>query len=94
MVTPELVETVILLVIPLYLFAIILYVIRIVKGPSVPDIVLAIDCLSYDVAAFMAILGIYYRSVFLVIVALPLALWGYALDIFVSKYLEKRELGT
>ncbi len=93
MVTQHLVETLILAVMPLYIAAIVLYVARAVKGPTVPDIVLAIDCISYDVAAFMAILGLYYRSVFLAIAALPLALWGYALDIFVSKYLEKRELG-
>ncbi len=70
-----------------------LYIIRVVKGPSVPDIVLAIDCLSYDLAVFIALLSIYYGTPFLVIGALLLSLWAFIFDVFVSKYLIKRDLG-
>ncbi len=83
----------VLVIVPIFLTAFILYVIRAVKGPSIPDSVLAIDALSYDVAAFMIILAIYFKSPFLIPGAIILAIWAYALDIFVAKYYEKREMG-
>ncbi len=85
--------TYVLIIIPIFLAAFIIYVIRAVKGPSIPDSVLAIDALSYDVAAFMIILAIYFKSPFLIPGAIILAIWAYALDIFVAKYYEKKELG-
>ncbi len=89
----SLATTYILIIIPVFLAAFIIYVIRAVKGPSIPDSVLAIDALSYDVAAFMIILAIYFKSPFLIPGAIILAIWAYALDIFVAKYYEKKELG-
>lgn len=83
----------IVIIVPIFLVAFILYVIRAVKGPSVPDSVLAIDALSYDAAAFMVVLAIYFKSPFLIPGAIILAIWAYALDIFVAKYYEKREIG-
>ena len=76
-----------------FLTAFTLYIVRVVRGPTVPDIVLAIDCLSYDLAVFIALLSIYYGTPFLVIGALLLSLWAYIFDVFVSKYLLRRELG-
>ncbi|NJE07100.1 pH regulation protein F [Thermococcus sp. M39] len=81
-------------VIPIYLLAFILYAVRAFKGPTIVDIVLAVDCLSFDVAAFMAILAVYFRSVFLVSGAMILALWGYLLDIYIAKHLVSREVGA
>ncbi|OYT48241.1 MAG: pH regulation protein F, partial [Desulfurococcales archaeon ex4484_42] len=50
--------------------------------------------LTYDLAAFLVILSIFFRSPILIPIAIVLALWIYALDIYVSKYLEaKKELG-
>ncbi len=89
----SLATTYVLIIIPVFLAAFIIYVIRAVKGPSIPDSVLAIDALSYDVAAFMIILAIYFKSPFLIPGAIILAIWAYALDIFVAKYYEKKELG-
>jgi len=89
----ELAKTVILVIIPIFLAAFILYVIRAIKGPTIPDIVLAINALSFDVAAFMVILSIYFSSPFLISGAIVLAVWAYALDIFVAKYYEKKEIG-
>lgn len=83
----------ILIIIPVFLVAFIMYVIRAVKGPSIPDSVLAIDALSYDVSAFMIILAIYFKSPFLIPGAIILAIWAYALDIFVAKYYEGKEIG-
>ncbi|CAD55689.1 monovalent cation/H+ antiporter complex subunit F [Pyrococcus abyssi] len=81
-------------VIPIYLLAIVIYVIRAIKGPTIVDIILAVDCLSFDIAAFMALLAIYFKSVYLVSGAIILALWGYLLDIYVAKYLVSGEVGA
>lgn len=77
----------------LFVTAFTLYVVRVVRGPTVPDIVLAIDCLSYDLAVFVALLSLYYGTPFLILGALLLSLWAYVFDVFVSKYLLKKELG-
>ena len=75
-----------------FLTAFTLYVVRVVRGPSVPDVVLAIDCLSYDLAVFVALMTIYYGTPFLVIGALLLSLWAFIFDVFVAKYLLKKDL--
>lgn len=85
--------TLITIVVPIFVIAFILYSIRIIKGPSVPDMVLAVDALSFDVAAFMCLLTLYYRTPFLIVSAMVLSLWAFALDIFVAKYYEKKEMG-
>ncbi|MFA4647360.1 monovalent cation/H+ antiporter complex subunit F [Pyrococcus kukulkanii] len=86
------IETVVKLIVPIFSLAIIMYLIRAVKGPTIPDIVLAIDCIGYDLAAFMGILSLYFKSPYLISGAIVLALWSYLLDIYVSRYL-LREVG-
>ncbi|ACJ16513.1 Hypothetical Na+/H+ antiporter MnhF subunit [Thermococcus onnurineus NA1] len=81
-------------IIPLYLLAFVIYAIRAFRGPTIPDIILAIDCMSFDIAAFMAILAVYFKSVFLISGAITLALWAYLLDIYIAKYLVSREVGA
>jgi multicomponent Na+:H+ antiporter subunit F len=81
-----------MLMIP-YLVAFLLYMIRIIKGPTLPDRVLATDALGYDLAAFMTILTIVLRSPILIVSGVVLILWIFSLDIYVAKYLEARELG-
>lgn len=79
--------------IPFYVTSFLLYVVRIIKGATLPDRVLAIDSLGYDLAAFMIVLSILLRTPVVVVSGLVLALWIYALDIYVAKYLEAREMG-
>ncbi|HIP57459.1 MAG TPA: pH regulation protein F [Ignisphaera aggregans] len=81
-------------VIPLYFIAFILYFVRILRGPTIPDIVIAIDALGYDLAVFLAVLAILFKSPLLIPCPIVLALWIYALDIYVAKYLEAREIGA
>ena len=81
-------------VIPLYIAAFIIYAVRAFKGPTIVDIILAVDCLSFDIAAFMAILAVYFKSVFLISGAMILALWAYLLDIYVAKHLVTKEVGV
>ncbi|WP_297437948.1 monovalent cation/H+ antiporter complex subunit F [Thermococcus sp.] len=70
----------------LYTFAFVLYGIRAIKGPTTADIIMAVDCLSFDMAAFMVILGIYFRSILLASGAIILTLWAYMLDVYYTKY--------
>lgn len=93
MTVEELVKTVIIAVIPVFGAAIILYVVRAIKGPTVADMTLAVDCLSYDVCFLMAVLAIYFEAPILIICAICLALWTYIFDLYVAKYLERKELG-
>ena len=70
-----------------------LYIIRMLKGPTVPDMVLAVDCLSFDLAVFIGLLSLLYKTPFLALGALLLALWAFLFDLFIAKYLVKKELG-
>jgi len=81
-------------IILVYAVSIILLLVRALKGPTIGDQVLAIDAMTYSVVTLMILIAIYLREAILVVVAIPLALWVYALDIYVAKYLEKgREMG-
>ncbi len=90
MVTPE---TLVAASVIIYIVALTLYTIRVVKGPTIPDRILAVDALTYDLAALIAVIGLLLRSPLLVPSAIVLALWVYALDLYIAKYLEGRELG-
>lgn len=89
----EYLELVMLIGAPLYVAAVTLYSVRLLKGPTIPDIILAVDCLSYDLAVFLMALTLYYKTPFLVAPSIMLALWVYLLDVYVSKYLVTREVG-
>lgn len=82
------------IIFPLYMVAFILYTIRAIRGPTVPDMILAVDCMSFDIAAFMAILAVYFKSTYLISGAITLALWAYLLDIYIASHLTKKEVGA
>lgn len=90
----DFVQTFILLILPPYLAAALLYLVRAIKGPTIPDQVLAVDLLSYNLAVLFAALGVFFREPILIIAVVPLALWIYALDVYVAKYLEGRGMGA
>lgn len=75
-----------------YLISIILLLIRVFRGPTIGDQVLAIDVITYFTVLLFVVLSIYFREPILTVTAIPLALWVYALDLYVAKYLEKGEL--
>ncbi|OYT38469.1 MAG: pH regulation protein F [Desulfurococcales archaeon ex4484_58] len=90
---PAMINTFILYIIPIFIIAFILYIIRALSGPTISDQVLAIDAMTYDIAAFLVILSIFFREPILIGAAIVLALWIYALDIYIAKYLEGKEMG-
>ena len=77
----------------LYFTSFMLYLVRLFKGPTISDRVLALDALGFDLAAFLLILSIYLNSPLIAVCALSLALWIFALDVYIAKYLEAREMG-
>ncbi len=77
----------------LFVLASVFYFIRVVRSRTVPDLVLAVDVLAYDLAVFIIAFSIMCKSPYLSIGALPLVLWAYLMDMYVSKHLSRRELG-
>jgi Multiple resistance and pH regulation protein F (MrpF / PhaF). len=86
-------SAVLLIVTFVYVVAALMYIVRLVKGPTIPDRVLALDALSFDLAVFLVLLSLILENPVLVFGVIPLVLWIHAVDIFVSKYLEAREIG-
>jgi len=78
---------------PIFITAYILYLVRAVKGPTIADTVLAIDAFFFDVTVFVAVLGLIFKQPIMMVVAIVFALWAYALDVYVAKYLERGEMG-
>ncbi|MEM0026384.1 MAG: monovalent cation/H+ antiporter complex subunit F [Ignisphaera sp.] len=85
---------IILAVIIIYIVSIILLAIRAIKGPTIGDQVLAIDVITYITVILFVLISIYMKAALLIVIAIPLALWIYALDIYIAKYLEKGDLGA
>lgn len=85
---------IIVFVVTLYLLAIVLYSIIVFKERTIGDQVLAIDAVTYASVVLIVLFSVLFKEPILVVVAIPLALWVYALDIYVSKYLEKGDLGA
>ncbi|MEM2024966.1 MAG: monovalent cation/H+ antiporter complex subunit F [Desulfurococcaceae archaeon] len=88
------IDSLILIVSIIYLLSILILVIRALKGPTIGDQVLAIDTITYLTIVLFVLYSIYFKEPILTVVAIPLALWVYALDIYISKYLERGDLGA
>ncbi len=73
--------------ISLFTLAMIIYTYRVMKGPTVPDMVLALDALTVDLIVLFMLITLYYGTPYLAIGAIPLSAWVFILDIFVAKYL-------
>lgn len=93
MIPSEIISLILTVLLALYFTSFILYIVRLLKEPTLPDRVLALDSLGYDLATFMLVLSIYLNSPMMAVCALSLALWIYAVDIYIAKYLEAKEMG-
>jgi len=76
-----------------YMTSAVLFVLRTIRGPTVFDRVIAVDSLSYDLVVFMAMIALYTGRYVLAVCMVPIALWAYALDIYVSWYVEQKVKG-
>ncbi|MFH1327468.1 MAG: monovalent cation/H+ antiporter complex subunit F [Candidatus Bathyarchaeota archaeon] len=66
---------------------------RVIRGPTAPDRVVALDVASITFAAIMVIFGIYYREAIMLDAALLIAFLSFIGTLFIAKYIEGRGLG-
>ncbi|MGC9012079.1 monovalent cation/H+ antiporter complex subunit F [Thermogladius sp.] len=87
MVDPSLLNYVLPVVLGVYGLAYSIYSIVVLRGPTVPDMVLALDVMTVDLIIIYLLIALYYGSPMLAIGAIPLASWVLLLDFVVAKYL-------
>jgi multicomponent Na+:H+ antiporter subunit F len=84
----------ILALVMVYVAAILLLSIVALRGQTIGDQVLAIDVITYMSLVLLSLITIYLKQPLLIVLLIPLALWVYALDIYIAKYLERGDLGA
>jgi multicomponent Na+:H+ antiporter subunit F len=84
----------ILALVIVYVAAILLLSIVALRGETIGDQVLAIDVITYTSLVLLSLIAIYLKQPLLIVLLIPLALWVYALDIYIAKYLERGDLGA
>jgi multicomponent Na+:H+ antiporter subunit F len=70
------------------IISIIIALIRVILGPTVPDRVVGLDTVNTLVVASMIIFGALYREVIYIDVAIVYALLSFVSTLFIAKYLE------
>ncbi len=77
-----------------YLLAIaaVLCIVRFIKGPTVPDKVIAIDTMSSLVVGIIVMLSLYFRVSLLMDVAIVYAILAFIGNLAISKYLMGKKL--
>ena len=78
----------ILIVIGAISLAVIMALIRIVKGPTAPDRVVGLDTVNTIVISSMVLFGAAYNEVIYIDVAIVYALLSFISTLFIAKYLE------
>ncbi len=73
-------------------FSTLLYVYRLVKGPSTPDRVIALDAIGINLIGITAIISIVLNTSAFVEVILLLGILAFIGTVAFSKYLEKGEI--
>ncbi|MEM4552672.1 MAG: monovalent cation/H+ antiporter complex subunit F [Ignisphaera sp.] len=86
-------EYVVEFILIVYLFSAIMFLIRIVRGPTIFDRIVAVDALSYDLTVFMALIAFYVNRPLVATPMILIALWAYALDVCISRALRHRDMG-
>ncbi|MBN2187106.1 MAG: cation:proton antiporter [Dehalococcoidia bacterium] len=64
-------------------------VIRLAMGPTTPDRLVALDTLNTIIVVSMVILGMAFKEVIYVDVAIVYALLSFITTLFIAKYIEK-----
>lgn len=81
------------IVVFIYIVSALMFFVRIMRGPTLFDRVVAVDALSYDLTVFMALIALYTARPFMAVPMVLVALWAYALDLYISKFVEHEEMG-
>ncbi len=85
-------ETSLLIAFSFVALALLLAFIRLLKGPDVPDRILALDTLYINAIALLVLLGIYFHSALYFEAALLIAVMGFVGTIGLSKYLLRGDI--
>lgn len=80
-------STALLIALGLVSLALLLSLVRLVKGPSTPDRILALDTLYINTIAILILLGIHLSSALYFEAALLIAVLGFVGTVALSKYL-------
>jgi len=83
--------TTFLVVLGFLLLAVVIALIRVIKGPTAPDRVVGLDTINTIVIISMVIFGAAFRDVIYIDVAIVYALLSYISTLFIAKYLEGGE---
>jgi len=85
------IESTYLIVLGALLLAVIMALIRVIKGPTAPDRIVGLDTINTMVIVGMVIFGAAAGSVIYIDVAIVYALLSYISTLFIAKYLEGGE---
>ena len=83
--------TVWLVAIGLLFLAVVMALIRVIKGPTAPDRIVGLDTINTMVIVGMIIFSVYTRSIIYIDVAIVYAFLSFITTLFVAKYLEGGE---
>ncbi len=85
-------ETALLIGFAMVSVALLLSFLRLIKGPDVPDRILALDTLYINSIALLVLLGLYFQSALYFEAALLIAVMGFVGTIGLSKYLLRGDI--
>jgi multicomponent K+:H+ antiporter subunit F len=85
-------STVVPIAIGAFAFALLLNLLRLLKGPSLPDRVLALDTLYVNSVALLLLIGIQFKTMLFFEAALVIALLGFVGTVCVSKYISRGDI--
>jgi multicomponent Na+:H+ antiporter subunit F len=66
---------------------------RFIRGPTIPDRMLALDIMTYSLVVVIAIVAVMLGSPYLIVVSFSLALWFFIGSLYVARYLEGEAIG-
>jgi len=85
-------DTVLPIAFALVSLALLLSFMRLIKGPDLPDRILALDTLYINAIALLILLGVYFESALYFEAALLIAVMGFVGTIGLSKYLLRGDI--
>jgi len=87
----ENIDTTYMIVLTLILISIVMALIRLIKGPTVPDRIVGLDTINTLVIVGMIVFGAALEEVIYIDTAIVYALLSYVSTLFIAKYLEGGE---
>jgi multicomponent K+:H+ antiporter subunit F len=86
------IQTAVLVALSVVALAMLLSLWRLLRGPSVPDRILALDTLYVNTIALLILFGMHLRSAIYFEAALVIAMLGFVGTVMLSKYVMRRDI--